>query len=290
MAGELATLTFRRSHVAQSSLNGLRVAILVADDFEQVEMTEPRKALEQAGATTALISPKAGTVQGFNHDTKADSFTVDQTLDQASPDSFDAVLLPGGALNADFLRVEPKAQVIDFNAEDPVETIRRLTGGIGVDRAIDAVGVDANHPRNGKAGGNGQQTRQFQSEVQQIASQTNPQGDNWHPGDAPSQVLRWAVQALDKAGTLAIVGVYPQPAQSFPIGMAMNRNLTIKMGNCNHRKYIPMLLDLVQSGTVDPSKILTQVEPFGSVLDAFKAFDRREAGWVKVEVVPGVAA
>lgn len=96
--------------MGQNRLDGMRVAILVADYFEQIEMTEPRKALEQAGASTSLIAPKAGKVQGFNHDTKADSFTVDQTLDQANPDSFDAVLLPGGALNADFLRVQPRAQ------------------------------------------------------------------------------------------------------------------------------------------------------------------------------------
>ncbi|GAC1362443.1 MAG: type 1 glutamine amidotransferase domain-containing protein [Ktedonobacteraceae bacterium] len=91
-------------------LNGLRVAILVSDDFEQVEMTEPRKALDQAGATTKIIAPKAGKVAGVNHDEKADSFNVDATLDEVKPDDFDAVLLPGGALNADFIRVNPKAQ------------------------------------------------------------------------------------------------------------------------------------------------------------------------------------
>ena len=96
--------------MGQNSLDDKRVAIVVADDFEQVEMTEPRKALEQAGATTVLVAPKAGKVQGVNHDTRADSFVVDQTLDQASPDDFDAILLPGGALNADFLRAQPKAQ------------------------------------------------------------------------------------------------------------------------------------------------------------------------------------
>jgi protease I len=96
--------------VGQNSLDGMRVAIVLSDDFEQVEMTEPRKALEQAGAKTMLIAPKSGEVQGFNHDTKADSFAVDQTLDQANPNDFDAVLLPGGALNADFLRVQQKAQ------------------------------------------------------------------------------------------------------------------------------------------------------------------------------------
>ena len=93
-----------------SRLDGMRVAILVNDDFEQAEMTEPRKALDAAGATTVLISSKAGQVTGMNHDTKADSFKVDMTLDQANPNDFDAVLLPGGALNADSMRMNPKAQ------------------------------------------------------------------------------------------------------------------------------------------------------------------------------------
>ncbi len=94
----------------QQTLNGLRVAILVADDFEQVEMTEPKKALEQAGAQVTLIAPKPGQVNGVNHDQKADSFKVDMTLDQANAYDFDAVMLPGGALNADFLRMQTKAR------------------------------------------------------------------------------------------------------------------------------------------------------------------------------------
>ena len=93
-----------------NKLDGLRVAILVSTDFEQAELVEPRKALEQAGATTTIISPEAGQITGVNHDEKADSFTVDMTLDQANPNNFDAVLLPGGALNADFMRMNPKAQ------------------------------------------------------------------------------------------------------------------------------------------------------------------------------------
>jgi len=94
----------------KNRLDGMRVAIILSDDFEQAEMTEPRKALEQVGATTVLISPKPGQVTGMNHDVKADSFPVDMTLDQAQPSDFDAVMLPGGALNADFLRLNPKAQ------------------------------------------------------------------------------------------------------------------------------------------------------------------------------------
>ena len=93
-----------------NTLNGLRVAILVTDDFEQAELVEPKKALEQAGATTKIIAPKPGQVQGMNHDVKADTFPVDMTLDQANPGDFDAVLLPGGVVNADALRMEPRAQ------------------------------------------------------------------------------------------------------------------------------------------------------------------------------------
>jgi protease I len=94
----------------RKKLDSLRVAILVNDDFEQVEMVEPRKALDAAGAQTTLIAPKAGQVTGMNHDKQADTFPVEMTLDQAEPAQFDALLLPGGALNADSLRMNPKAQ------------------------------------------------------------------------------------------------------------------------------------------------------------------------------------
>jgi len=179
------------------------------------------------------------------------------------------------------------AEVIDFQAEDPVQVILRLTGGIGVDRLIDAVGVDATQPHEGPAAQQAQkQAPQFKQEVEQIAEKANPRGDNWHPGDAPSLALSWAVETLAKAGTLGIIGVYPETARTFPIGMAMNKNLTIKMGNCHHRRYIPMLIDLVRRGTLDPAKILTQAEPLTSAIDAYKAFDTRQPGWIKVELQP----
>lgn len=94
----------------EQKLNGLRVAILVHDEFEQTEMTEPRQALEKAVAKAVLISTKQGEVYGVRQHQKADAFKVDMVLDQADPDDFDAVLLPGGALNADALRVNRKAQ------------------------------------------------------------------------------------------------------------------------------------------------------------------------------------
>jgi threonine dehydrogenase-like Zn-dependent dehydrogenase len=180
------------------------------------------------------------------------------------------------------------AETINFEREDPVKTILDLTGGIGADRAIDAVGIDAMHPHEGPAAEQAQEhAQQFEKEVQQVAPKQNRQDGNWVPGDAPSQVLQWAVEALAKAGTLAIIGVYSPQATTFPIGEAMNKNLTIKMGNCNHRKYIPHLLELIRTGAIHPEEILTQVEAMDEVIHAYQAFDKRQKGWIKVELQPG---
>jgi threonine dehydrogenase-like Zn-dependent dehydrogenase len=179
------------------------------------------------------------------------------------------------------------AEVVNFEDEHPAETILRLTNGIGVDRAIDAVGVDANTAHRGPASKLSPAERdELAREVAEVAPQQHPDRDNWHPGDGPSQALVWAVDALAKAGTLAIIGVYPDAARFFPIGVAMNKNLTLNMGNCHHRRYIPRLVDLVESGVVDPAEVLSQREPIASAIEAYRAFDRREAGWLKVELCP----
>jgi protease I len=92
-------------------LDGMSVAILLGDNFEQVEMTEPRKALEGAGARTTLISPVPGQIHGVAHDRDLrDTFPVELPLEKANPDDFDALLLPGGALNADSTRTLPSVQ------------------------------------------------------------------------------------------------------------------------------------------------------------------------------------
>ena len=180
---------------------------------------------------------------------------------------------------------------VDFQAEDPVATIKQLTGGIGVDRVIDAVGVDAQHAHHGPAAKQAQQNEaQFAQERKQVAPEQNPKDGNWVPGDAPSQALRWAVECVAKAGTIGIIGVYPPAASSFPIGMAMNKNLTIQAGNCNHRAYVPMLVEKVRMGAVDPVQVLTKVEPMTNVIEAYKAFDKRAPGWIKTELVPRMAA
>ncbi|EMI18987.1 alcohol dehydrogenase GroES domain-containing protein [Rhodopirellula maiorica SM1] len=179
------------------------------------------------------------------------------------------------------------AEVINFEKEPPVETIKQLTAGIGVDRVIDAVGVDAEMPRSGPAADDAKAMQpQFQQEREGVAPETNPDGDLWQPGHAPSQVLRWATEALCKAGTLSIIGVYPPNATTFPIGMAMNKNLTMNMGNCNHRKYIPKLVGMVNRGELQPTGVLTQTQPIVSAIEAYKTFDQRQAGWMKVELDP----
>ena len=91
-------------------LKGKRVAILVTDGFEQIELTSPRDALQSAGAQCVMVSNAKGQVQGFNHHDKADRFPVDLSLDRADAADFDAVLLPGGVINGDALRIEKAAQ------------------------------------------------------------------------------------------------------------------------------------------------------------------------------------
>ena len=177
------------------------------------------------------------------------------------------------------------AEVINFEAENPVEVIKQLTAGIGVDRAIDAVGIDAEQPERGPARERSK-VKEFKEQVRKVAPNQNPRGKNWRPGSGPSQVLEWAVESLAKAGTLSIIGVYSEALNVFPIGGATEKNLTIRMGNCNHRKYIPKLVDMTRAGFVDPSRILTKVEPLMSALDAYKAFDLRQPGWLKVELIP----
>ena len=107
-------------------LNGLNVAILVAEGFEQQELTEPRKALDEAGARTSIVSPDESEVWGWNHFDKGELFKVDVPLAEAKADDFDAILLPGGVANPDQLRMKPEAvQFIKdfFTAGKPVAVI-----------------------------------------------------------------------------------------------------------------------------------------------------------------------
>jgi protease I len=109
-----------------SNLRGKRVAILATDGFEQAELLEPKKAIEHAGAQTQVISIKSGKIKGWDVDKWGQEVAVDLTVDSADPNQYDALLLPGGAMNPDKLRTEPKAVEFAksfFQAQKPVAAI-----------------------------------------------------------------------------------------------------------------------------------------------------------------------
>lgn len=177
------------------------------------------------------------------------------------------------------------AETIDFNTEDPVATVRELTGGIGVDRVIEAVGVDAQRPKGGPAADElPVDENTFDGERHRAAPEGNTDGGQWLVGDAPSLAGRWAVEAVAKAGSIGMLGVYPPTFDAFPIGMVTNRNLTVQGGNCNHRRYVPRLLQQVARGDIDPTRFITQHAEPTSMIEAYETFDRREDGWLKTVV------
>ena len=109
-----------------NQLNGVRIAILVEDGFEWVELVQPRKAFDEAGAKTSIVSPKAGRVRGWNFTEWGEELLVDVPLDRARPGQFDALHLPGGVINPDKLRMNPKAVAFVrafFDADKPVSVI-----------------------------------------------------------------------------------------------------------------------------------------------------------------------
>lgn len=109
-----------------AQLSGKTVAVLATDGFEQIELTEPMKALKAAGAEVHIVSPKSGEIQGFNHFDKGDRFKVDRTLKETDAGAYDAILMPGGAHSPDQLRIDEDALKFVrafFDAGKPVAAI-----------------------------------------------------------------------------------------------------------------------------------------------------------------------
>ena len=112
--------------MAAQQLQGKRVAILATDGVEQVELLEPKKALDDAGARTVVVAPKTGSIKGWDHDHWGETIKVDQSLDDARADQFDALMLPGGVMNPDHLRTDERAVKFVrsfFEAGKPVAAI-----------------------------------------------------------------------------------------------------------------------------------------------------------------------
>jgi protease I len=111
------------------ALKGCKVAVLAVDGFEQAELVEPQRALADAGATVHVISAKAGKIQGFKHVDKGDTVDVDTTFDNAKPDDYDAVVLPGGVVNGDAIRLLPQAQAFVKAADSAKKPIAVICHG-----------------------------------------------------------------------------------------------------------------------------------------------------------------
>lgn len=112
-----------------NALNGCKVAVLAVDGFEQAELVEPKRALAEAGATVHVISAKPGRIQGFRHVDKGDQVDVDATFDDATANDYDAVVLPGGVVNGDAIRLLPKAQAFVKAADSAKKPIAVICHG-----------------------------------------------------------------------------------------------------------------------------------------------------------------
>jgi threonine dehydrogenase-like Zn-dependent dehydrogenase len=179
------------------------------------------------------------------------------------------------------------AEVINFDEDNPVHALLGMTRGIGPDRIVDAVGVDARSPHDHiDPSLIEDRIAHLERQRSQVCDEVSNPSETWMPGDAPMQVLQWALDSIAKSGTLSIIGVYPTAFESFPLGKAFDRNLTINMGTCHHRRYIPKLVQMVAAGEVDPTLVMTRQESLLSATEAYESFDRRESGWLQVELVP----
>ena len=131
----------------------------------------------------------------------------------------------------------------NFDQEDPAQVLKALTGGVGPDRVIDAVGSmlsvrivvpppkKSRHNRRASLNTSQNKSRQRRIREERIG-----------PGDAPSQVFDCALDSVAKAFTVCLTNVYPETAKTYPVGKSMNKNITLRGGNCNHLKYVAKLL------------------------------------------------
>ena len=183
--------------MAEQNLKGMKIAILVTDGFEQVELTEPRKALDQAGADTRIVSPKETRVRGWKFKDWGDDLPVDFKLNQTKPEDFDALHLPGGVINPDSLRIQPQAvafkgifrcrQAGGLNLPWPLDGYR---GRRGARPARDLVAFAQDRPqkcrgRLGRRRGRGRSRPCHQSQARLRTPPVAPAMKSWAPRRFP---------------------------------------------------------------------------------------------------------
>ncbi len=159
------------------------------------------------------------------------------------------------------------AETINFDDVDIYEALMEMTEGRGPDRCIDAVGCEAH------AGGT------LDGTIDAIKTTAFLATDRPH-------VLRQAIMSCRKGGNLSIPGVYVGFGDKIPIGAAMNKGLTIKQGQTHTHKYMPLLLEKIQSGEIDPSFVITHEIPLDDAPHAYETFQKREEGCIKVVLKP----
>ena len=160
-----------------------------------------------------------------------------------------------------------RAEIIDYSGGvDVVETLKQMTGGMGPDVCIDAVGMEAH-----KAGIEG--AYDFVKQTVKIES------------DRP-YVLRECIQACRKGGTVSLAGVYGGFIDTVPMGAAFNKGLTLKMGQCHVHRYLKPLFEKIESGQIDPSFVVTHVLPLREAPEAYEIFKKKMDGCIKVVMKP----
>ena len=159
-----------------------------------------------------------------------------------------------------------RAEVINYEGVDVVEVLKQMTGGMGPDVCIDAVGMEAH--KHGLEG--------FYDRAKQAA----------HIETGRPYVLREAIQACRKGGTVSLAGVYGGFLDTIPVGAAFNKGLTFKMGQTHVHRYLKPLFDMIESGKIDPSFIVTHVFPLEEAPDAYEIFKHKVDGCVKVVMKP----
>ncbi len=167
----------------------------------------------------------------------------------------------------DLARTQCQAEIIDFNDVDVHGALMDLTSGRGPDRCIDAVGCEAH------AGGTLDGTLDAVKTSVMLAT------------DRP-HVMRQAIMACRKGGTISIPGVYVGYGDKIPIGAAMNKGLTIKQGQTHTHKYMPLLLEKIESGEIDPSFVITHRQTLEEAPKAYEMFSKRDDGCIKVVLQP----
>jgi threonine dehydrogenase-like Zn-dependent dehydrogenase len=164
-------------------------------------------------------------------------------------------------------RFTPEIETIDFREQkDVVGAIRRMTEGRGADVCVDAVGCEAV--------GNGPQTALGKMMVQ---------------AGSPT-AIDWAIDATRRGGNVVLIGVYGPPFNLVNVGAAMNKGLTLRMGQCNVKRYMPRLLEHIREGRIDAKAIISHRFPLAEAAEAYAIFEQKKDDCIKCVLIPPHAA